>query len=326
MNGLNGKFKKQKRILLSFVGTNDAGKLYGKGQGAILTALKTRRFDEVHLFWNPSKNQEVNFKKIAEYVRDEVTRNYCETVKLHQFDCEDVTDHNEIYPKLLAICQSLESTRRQRFTAAIASGTPAMQACWILMAESGDFNLELIRSNEPRFGKPPVTPVKLGTGLPRIFRLEQENTALKKEQVALIPLLQFNIQKADIRIGNSPVLLSPIEYCYYRYFAERAKGKLDNTRFGGIFVPSEFGKKIILYYQESFPDGDIRSRELEKAFERRGIIINTFRTNIARLNSKIRKALNNLALSNFFEVKRTGTHTASCYGIGLPAERIIIHK
>lgn len=37
-------------ILLSFIGTNDAGKLIDKNDGAILTALSNEKFDEVILF------------------------------------------------------------------------------------------------------------------------------------------------------------------------------------------------------------------------------------------------------------------------------------
>lgn len=170
------------RILLSFVGTNDAGKLRGENDGAVLTVFKKRKFDEVHLIWNTSEAKNVSFEQIAKYVKDEIIkRKYCSNVRPHRFDCDDVTDHNEIYPKLLAFCNSLGTTEGRKFTAAIASGTPAMQVCWILMAESGDFPLELIRSNEPRFGKAPVTPIRLGTGLPRIIRLEQENEFLRRK-------------------------------------------------------------------------------------------------------------------------------------------------
>ena len=42
------------KILLSFVGSNDAGRLlkHSKGEGAIITALRNEGFDEVILLWN----------------------------------------------------------------------------------------------------------------------------------------------------------------------------------------------------------------------------------------------------------------------------------
>jgi sigma54-dependent transcription regulator len=124
------------KALLSFVGTNDAGNLNGKPDGAILTVFRKLRFDEVHLLWNPAAPRGISFEDIAKHVRFEIEdRGYARRVSLHRFDCKDVTDHNEIYPKLLAVCNALKSSKTRKFTAAIASGTPAMQVCWILMAE-----------------------------------------------------------------------------------------------------------------------------------------------------------------------------------------------
>lgn len=42
----------RKNVLLSFIGTNDAGKLISKNDGAILTTLSFRKFDKVILLWN----------------------------------------------------------------------------------------------------------------------------------------------------------------------------------------------------------------------------------------------------------------------------------
>jgi hypothetical protein len=56
------KGSKKTRVLLSFVGTNDAGKLTGDSDGAILTVFRERKFDEVHLLWNPSKTRQPGFK------------------------------------------------------------------------------------------------------------------------------------------------------------------------------------------------------------------------------------------------------------------------
>jgi len=173
---------KTHRILLSFVGTNDVDKTSGRPGGLILTILKKRKFDEVHLLWNYSEVKNLSDEEMAKHVRDQVlSRGYCNTVKLHRVDCSDVTDHNEIYPKLLAVCQSLKPSPGRRFTAAIASGTPAMQVCWILLAESGDFPVELKRGNEPWVGRQPVAPIRLSSSLPRILRLEQENEYHRRE-------------------------------------------------------------------------------------------------------------------------------------------------
>jgi hypothetical protein len=314
------------RVLLSFVGTNDAGRLKGSTDGAILTVFKKRKFDEVHLLWNPSKNRDVNFLQIAEYVRDEiVNRAYCDSVSLHRFDCNDVTDHNEIYPKLLDMCKSLHRTGAKKFTSAIASGTPAMQVCWILIAESGDFPLELVRSNEPRFGKPPVTSVKLSTGLPRILRLEKENETLREEKKTLMPMLEIDIRKGRIQIGQIKIDLSPVEFAYYRYFAERAQLGEELERVSGIFAPRGFLRKIAAYHKESFPASDLFRAELESMLKSgKELDIRTFRANLSKTNKKLRSALPTEAWVKLFSIVAEGKRHALSYGLRLPRSKIKI--
>jgi len=317
-----------KHIMISFVGSNDAGKLADKEDGAVLTALKKRTFNEVHLLWNPSNESTRDFKKIAEYLKEEIIkRKYCSKVTLHQFDCDDVTDHNEIYPKLLEICLSLSLGKGKKFTAAIASGTPAMQSCWILIAESGDFPLELIRSNEPKYGKPLVTQVKLGTGLPRIIRLEEENEALKKENESLIPRLVMDIKNGRVSVGKIFVPLSPIEFSYYRYFAEKKLRGEELERISGILVPTEFLKKIIEYHTESFPESDLfREQLIAMDKSGRNLTVSTFRGNVSKLNKKVRQALQNRTLENLFEIGREGKRHSVSYGIRASAGKIVIKK
>ncbi len=315
-----------KHILISFVGSDDAGKLVGKDDGAILTALGKRRFDEVHLLWNPSNDTSKDFKNIAEYLKVEILkRKYCTRVFLHQFDCEDVTDHNEIYPKLLDICRTLALAKGKKFTAAIASGTPAMQSCWILMAESGDFPLELIRSNEPKHGRSLVTAVKLGTSLPRIVRLQEENETLRRVNQLLIPRLIMDINSGRIGIGSTAIPLSPIEFSYYRYFVERKLRGENSERISGILLPTTFLKKIVEYHEESFPESDLFREQLVAMIKSgKDLTVSTFRGNISKLNKKIRTALQNHPLENLFEIGREGKRHSVSYGISAPASKLIL--
>lgn len=50
-----------RKIFLSFIGSNDAGKLAGNDDGAILTALKEKKFDEVILFHSISLKLKIDF-------------------------------------------------------------------------------------------------------------------------------------------------------------------------------------------------------------------------------------------------------------------------
>ncbi|MCX7716640.1 MAG: RNA repair transcriptional activator RtcR family protein [Endomicrobia bacterium] len=319
--------RKKIRVLISFIGTNDLGKLNGKNDGAVLTVFKRRSFDEVHLLWNPSKKKDIDFESIANYVKKEIVdRGLCKNVVIHRFDCKNVTDHNEIYPKLLSVCRSLDNNlSKKKFTAAIASGTPAMQVCWILMAESGDFPLELIRSNEPQFGKPIVTSVRLGTGLPRIIRLEKENRKLKKEYEALIPRLILHIKSGLACVSDIQLNLSPISFCYYYYFAKRAKENLPFERFSGIHAPFHFLQEIVKFHQESFPDSDLFREKLEKMVKlQQPLDIRTFRANISKLNKQIKNTLENKTLYKFFTITTEGKRHALCYGLHLPPDKIVI--
>lgn len=312
--------------MLSFVGPNDAGKLAGKTDEAILTVFKKRQFDEIHLLWNYSEGKNLSFEDNARHVRDEiVVRNYCNAVRLHRFDCNDIADHNEIYPKLLAFCQSLQPSQSKKFAAAVESGTPAMQVCWILMAESGDFPLELIRSNEPKFGKPPVTPIRLGTGLGRILRLEQESEYMKKEKLDFIPQLTLSISRGTISVAGVSVPLSPVEFAYYRYFAERAAKGLGPERFCRITVSHMFLNEIIQYHKTSFPDAELFRRALEQlAKAGHDLSTDTFRSNISKANTKIRTALRNPAWAKVFEIGVEGKRHATSYGIKAPKSKIRI--
>jgi len=315
-------------ILLSFVGFNDAGKMNGPNDGAILTVFRKRRFDQVHLIWNPSEKKGLQFEDIAKYIKEEIlSRDYAKKVELHRFECTDVTDHNEIYPKLLNLCKSLGASGTKTFTAAIASGTPAMQVCWILMAESGDFPLELIRSNEPKYGKPPVTPIHLGTGLPRILSLQKENDELKQQTEKLIPRLRISLTKGEVNIDGIIIPLSPIEFSYYRYFAERAKANLGLERFSGIDVPTTFTKKIYEYHETSFFEAEQFRADLKSIIrDGRSLDIATFRGNVSKANSKIRKALSSSPWIDLFQLSIEGKRHAKLYGIRVPSGKIQITK
>lgn len=307
-----------KEVLLTFVGINDFNM---EKDGAVLTVFKKRKFDEVCLLWNPSEFK--NFFEIAKYIKSEIeSRRYCKKVTLYPFDCEDVTDHNEIYPKLLSFCNSLDQ-RKSIFTAAIASGTPSMQACWILMAESGDFPLKLIRSDEAKFGKPIVRDVKLSASLPRILRLKEENEELKRERKNLLPSLILNIKNAKISIGKDELNLSPVEFSYYRYFVERALNEKEYLRIDVDTVPEEFYKSIIAFHRDSFPQADANRVFSEK---NKCITSATFRANISKLNKKIRVLFESDSISNYYVIESEGKRFRKVYGINLHKEKVKILK
>lgn len=282
--------RKQINILISFVGTNDGGKLINKEDGAILTVLKHRKFDRVYLLWTSSQKNGISYDKISQYLVKEIKkRKYCNYVIREFIDINDVSDHNEIYPKLLKYLKNNFKSKNIKVTAAIASGTPSMQACWIIIAESGDFSMELIRSNEPELDREPITIVKLGTALPKIVRLERENKILRNSSKISNNVI-VDMPKCEIRIGDVLVPFSPIQFCYYRYFLNRVINGEGPLIIKGQYMPSEFTQRIINFYKECYPDYDYNIITLKKKLsDMESMTVTNFRSNISKINSKIKE-------------------------------------
>jgi len=321
--------KKKKNILLSFVGTNDAGKLKGPNDGAILSALSNQQFDEVILLWNKSSSKDINYQSVSDYIRSEIKkRRLAKNTEIIELPIKDVTDHNQIYLTLKQFTDKLIKSDEIRYTAAISSGTPAMQVCWILLSESGDFSetnkLNLIKTKDPKFGNSENIPVKIDTALPKIIRLKEEVDNIRKD---LIPAAIIDIAKGQVKIGNILIDLAPMEFSYYRYFAERVVNDLGSEKFSGIFAPVNFLEKIYYYHEESYPDLESMRDPLRKMLKNGvDLLLTTFRGNVTKANKKIRSELNNETLSNEFEISNQGNRGAKFYGIRVLKEKIKLSR
>lgn len=303
-----------KTSLISFVGTNDKGEVIDgkKTEGAIITALQERKFNQLHLLWNPTKSGITDYYKIASHVEEiAVKKKYfkAEDISLHSFECKNVSDHNEIYPKLLEFCKSLP--KGIEYTAAIASGTSAMQVCWILMAESGDFKIKLIRSNEPKYGKPLTKEVKLGTGLPKIQKLEKENRLYLKEAKKNLLPVEIDTKYAKVNIAGIDLRLSPIEFCYYLLFLKRVIDERAPIQVTVNKPSTSFIQTLTKYYSAIFPHMEIRSGE------------NTsFHSNITKINGKIKKLIDNKVVSRYYTIQSDGPRGRKFYSINLDRSKI----
>ena len=319
---------KVKNILISFVGTNDSGKLAGKSDGAVLTALTNQKFDEAILLWTKTNTKEIDYGKVAGYLRDEIKkRKLTKKTTLSELPIKNVTDHNQIY---LALKNFTDSLPKEYiiYTAAISSGTPAMQVCWILLAESGDFSetskLNLVQVRDPKFGKSENLPVKIDTALPRIVRLKEEVDNLKKD---LIPSADITFEKPGLKIGNTQIPLSPIELCYYIYFVERVISGFGEEKFSGLTAPDHFLERIIQLHEDLYPALDSNRMDLINLKKKGiGLSISTFRGNISKMNKKIRKAVNNESISSNYEVSATGGRGYKFYGIRADKDKLVINE
>ena len=321
--------KKKKTILLSFVGTNDAGKFKGPSDGAILTALTNEKFDEVILLWNKSGSKEIDFLAVSNYLKNEIKkRRLAKKTKIVELPIKDVTDHNQIYLALKEFTDKLVKTEDRHYTSAISSGTPAMQVCWILLAESGDFSeanpLRLIKIKDPKFGKSENVFFKISTSLPRIVRLKEEVDTLKKD---LIPIVTITISRPGLKIGDTEIVLTPIELTYFKYFAERVIEDKGDEKFPMYSTTNTFLDRVIQIHQEFFPESESSRMELISMRRKKiGLAISTFRGNISKLNKKIVKSLQNDSIANTFKISAEGIKGAKFYGIKAPKEKIKIVK
>ncbi len=320
---------KQKHILLTFVGSNDAGKLKDKKDGPIITALANQKFDEVILLWNKSGDKEFDYQAISNYLKDEIKqRKLAKKTDIIELQIKNVTDHNQIYLTLKDFTDKLAKSEELDYTAAISSGTPAMQVCWILLSESGDFSatnkLNLIQVKNPKFGTSENIPVKIDTALPKIIRLKEEVENLKKD---LIPVAVITIYKPGLKIGVTNISLTAIELCYFKYFAERVVNGQGYEKFPIYKTSLSFLERIIQIHTEFFPESDARRIDLENIKRRfEGLAISTFRGNVSKLNKKIKETLKNDSIADAFMVTSEGVKEAKSYGIKAPKEKIKILK
>ncbi len=306
------------RIFISIVGSNDEGKLTGREDGAILTALKNYKknyFNAVYLLCTVNRDEKNKFIRIAKYLSSEIQkRGYCGTVEIDKLSLNNVIDHNEIYTELLSTCREIKgrTSGKAKYIASISSGTPAMSVCWIMMAESGDFEIELIQVRHPKYKQKIINKVKLGTALPRIKRLEEEVSRLKPE-------IEMDVKKAHLFVNKNLIDLSMTEFVYYRNFLERKLKNEEALRVSEIFMPSDFFEKVMQYFYESFPSEDLyykNKKEIQTA---------NFRATIAKIKSKFKRSVAN-SLVEYIEVSSLGKRRNLTYEIRLNKEKIRIIK
>ena len=308
--------------LVSFVGVTDI-RLAQEERGPILTAVRELRPDRVVMFATEGDLQH-DFARGAAAVKVAIKSVAPSTkVQTLTFEIDDPTDHNELYPKLKEALASV-MTRNEEVVAAISSGTPSMQVCWILLAESGDANIRLVRTVEPELTSTVVRDVRLDTGLPRITRLEQENRDLR--DIVIEPVTLFR-KKGYVMIGDVQVNFSPLMFAYFRFFLELARKAKSSENAGfrmSMFTLGETNTKLINEYQaEAFPDYE-NSDLVRLAKTRADIPAQDFRSTISKLNKRLSDVLGNKTLASFYHVNADGPKSARHYAIRIEPSKIHI--
>jgi DNA-binding NtrC family response regulator len=136
------------RILLTFTGFHDP---YSKGligeedqPGPVLSLLKLRHFDAIYLLTTP--NTENN---TSSTVRALDTHPAAHRVSV---PLNDPTDYGAILGHLRSITRDVVDRHPgAEYFVSVASGTPQMHACWVLLAASGEFAARILHVRPPRF-------------------------------------------------------------------------------------------------------------------------------------------------------------------------------
>ncbi|HOE17511.1 MAG TPA: RNA repair transcriptional activator RtcR family protein, partial [Syntrophorhabdaceae bacterium] len=125
-------------VLLTFTGFHDP---YFKGlvdqeeqPGPILSLLSMRSFDHIFLFDTPSTQQ------VTRETKEAITKIHRRSeVHVLKINLTDPTNYKEIFRGIRAkLPLIVEEFNSARFFVAVASGTPHMHACWVLLTASGE--------------------------------------------------------------------------------------------------------------------------------------------------------------------------------------------
>lgn len=138
-------------VLLTFTGFQDPYSLGLVGQeeqpGPILSLVSSRSFDRVILFSTP--NTQSNTSATKEALKESHQKI---EVEVRELAFDDPTDYFSILKGLRAHLQPIcDDTTGTNFYVAVASGTPQMHACWVLLTASGELSAHLLYIRPPRF-------------------------------------------------------------------------------------------------------------------------------------------------------------------------------
>jgi transcriptional regulator with PAS, ATPase and Fis domain len=138
-------------VLLTFTGFHDP---YFKGlvdqeeqPGPILSLLSARSFDHIFLFDTPST------QRVTEETKNAISKLHRGSdVHVLEINLSDPTSYQEIFHGLrVHLPGIIEGFSSARFFVAVASGTPQMHACWVLLTASGEIPARILHVRPPHF-------------------------------------------------------------------------------------------------------------------------------------------------------------------------------
>ncbi len=150
-------------VLLTFTGFHDP---YAKGlvgeehqPGPILSLLSARMFNQVYLFDTPGT------REVTRKTEEAISKLHTNTqIRIIQMNLDDPTDYTQIlYGLREYLPVIIEEHRGSSLYIAVASGTPQMHACWILLVANDEVPAQILHVRPPRFvtrEKPVVSEIR----------------------------------------------------------------------------------------------------------------------------------------------------------------------
>jgi len=112
--------------------------------GPILSLLQSRSFDAIYLLSTP--NTETNTAGTITALGD------VPGIRSLHVRLQDPTDYVAIFKHLRQITKDIvEQNPGSEYFVSVASGTPQMHACWVLLVSSGEFPASILHVRPPRF-------------------------------------------------------------------------------------------------------------------------------------------------------------------------------
>jgi len=198
-----------KNILLSFCGAQDP--LNKSGDDGPILSLLSRMPDFHSLILFHTKDHNTQAKSTQKTVASRYPQMDVKTKNLP--DLVDVTNHEQIFnslrPKLAELCPLQPDLQ---YYICISSGTPAMHACWLMLAASGEIHAVLLHKPDERMLLPGQSPIREINPYNRFFPLIRQPSVNVTENIRSIDEERFQRKvKAAGIIGRSPGLIKILD-------------------------------------------------------------------------------------------------------------------
>ncbi len=148
-----------KQVLLSFVGSQDPISRDHE-DGPILTMAANKKFDIFALFHTNDKNTLDNAMIVAHRIKEGHPE---ALVNLFPLSIDDPTSYSQLLSAMRKVCRILTENKASReYFVSVASGTPAMHACWLMLTASGEIPANILYLRRPQYvqkGQPLISEI-----------------------------------------------------------------------------------------------------------------------------------------------------------------------